>query len=222
MPRYQPVRVRAYLQTPVVADAFLPLDGVLYALKVREVFGEKLASLAGQSTVREQANGACRLPLLRHNDHTRTWFYACSFAQWSETVAEGTDYWNKRLDQSLAYLIDFRGKRGGVPVSEGRYKAYRMPVFVRHALFVDWYAMATPDKLKRLLAFATHLGKKTSQGFGAVLKWEVEDWHSDWSVRDDAGRLMRAIPTSESGAPMLGVRPSYWNPRHQFNCLLPA
>lgn len=221
MPRYQPVRVRAYLQTPVIADAFLPLDGVLAYIARRRKYGFPDASLPGESLLPD-GEQLPNLPLDHIGHPLPSWYYACSFAQWPEMV-EGVDHWNKRLDQSLAYLVDFGGKSSAVDISAGKYKAYHMPVFYRHALYVDWYAMATPDKLRRLLVFATHLGKKVSQGWGAVLRWEVEDWHADWSVRDDDGRLMRAIPAdNQPNAPVLGVRPSYWNPRHQFPCQLPG
>lgn len=220
MPRYQPLRIRAYLQTPVIADRFLPLDGVLAYIARRRKFGFPEVSLPGQSLLPE-AETLPSLPIDHIGHPSPSWHYACSFAQWPEHAVEGSDHWNKRLDLPLAYLIDFKGRTQRVVISQDAYKAYHVPVFYRHALYVDWYAMATADKLKRLLAFATHLGKKTSQGWGAVLRWEVETWHADWSVRNDDGQLMRAIPTNDQNAPVIGVRPSYWNQRHQFPCVLP-
>lgn len=217
MPRYEPVRIRAYLRCGVISDPFLPLDGVVAYAARRRKFGFPDVSLPGQSLLPE-GEMLPNLPFDHVGHPGRDWFYACSFAQWPKGVAEGQDHWNKRLDQSLVYLVDFQGRSQKINIGEARWKAYHMPVFYRHARQVDWYALATPDKLRRLLTFCTHLGKKTSQGWGAVTEWQVEPWPADWSVRDDAGKLMRAIP-AERGI-LCGVRPSYWNPRHQFRCEL--
>jgi hypothetical protein len=68
---------------------------------------------------------------------------------------------------------------------------------------------------------AAHLGKKWSQGWGAVLQWDVEPWPEDWSVTGPGGRLMRAVYDPE-GTTQYGIRPSYWHPRNQFPCRLPG
>lgn len=64
------------------------------------------------------------------------------------------------------------------------------------------------------------LGKETGEGWGAVLRWEVETHPEDWSVHGHAGRLMRAVPDPLGGT-LYGIRPSYWSQRHQFRCKMP-
>lgn len=66
---------------------------------------------------------------------------------------------------------------------------------------------------------ATHIGKKAAQGYGRVIAWTVEPWPEQWWLRDGRGKLMRAMP--EPGGVLYGVRPSYWEPRHQTECRLP-
>lgn len=214
---FESLKVTAYLQAGVITDQALPLDGILYAVAVRERYGAKPISRAGESNIRLE--GGVRLPFERRNSHSPGWFYACSWAQWPEATTQGIDYWNKRLDLSLVRLIDFGGKVKKIAISEGRYKSYHMPVFYRHALSVSWYCFGDRAEIERLLPFCTHLGKKTAQGWGAVLRWKVEPFAFDWSERGERGQLMRAIP-AKTGA-VMGIRPSYWNPRHQFPCLLP-
>jgi CRISPR type IV-associated protein Csf3 len=213
----EPLHITAYMQTPVVSDASLPLDAVLYYTAMREQYGDQVVTVPGS----EHPNRvpAISLPLMRHHEEGPMWFYACSWAQWSRPVATGRDHWNKRFDLSLASLVDFQGRRGKVDVSSATYKAYHMPVFYRHSLSVCWYLVGHRQSIERWLPHCTHLGKKTAQGWGAVLRWRVETWQADWSVQDDAGHLMRAIP-AESGI-LIGFRPSYWLPKNQTICEVP-
>lgn len=213
----RPLRIRAHLQTRVISDQYLPLDGVLYALTVREKFGERDFSLPGENTVPEGAS--ILLPFGKHNKKRDSWFYACSFAQWPAETVEYSDSYNKRFDLKESDLVDFRGKRELIDNSRGAYKSYHIKVYARHALYVDWYCTGAKAEIERLLVFATHLGKKTAQGEGAVLRWEVTEWPEDWSVRGPGNKLMRAVP-ARNGI-LFGLRPSYWLPRHQFNCKLP-
>jgi CRISPR type IV-associated protein Csf3 len=212
----EPLRITAWLQCGVISDTFLPIDGVLYYTAMRERYGPQEVTWSGQN--HPNAVPGVQLPLKRVDGHGPMWFYAASFAQW-ERATEGQDHWNKRLDLSLVSLIDFRGRRGKIDVAAGAMKSYHMPVFYRHALAARWYAVGYRPEIERLLAHCTHLGKKTSQGWGAVLRWDVEPWPEDWSVRGPQG-LMRAIP-AERGI-LTGFRPSYWLPKNQTICAVPA
>jgi len=213
----EPLRVTAQLETPVISDATLPLDGILYYVAMRERYGGQLYTEPGADHSPRVAG--VQLPLKRVDGHIPTWYYAASFAQWDGRVAEGTDHWNKRVDESLCYLIDFGGRRGKIDISSSAYKSYHMPLYYRHALRVRWYAVGEPRLISGLLRFATHLGKKTSQGWGSVSRWDVEPWPDDWSTRGPSGEIMRPIP-SESGM-MMGYRPSYWLPKNQTRCQAP-
>jgi len=214
---FEPLKITAYLQCGIITDPFLPIDGVLYYQVMREQLGEQVVTLPGQSSGGPIDH---RLPLKQINSHSRQWFYAASFAVWPEHTVEGTDYWNKRLDMSLIDLVDWQGKKARFEVASGRYKSYHLPVFYRSALSVSWYVVGEKAEIEWLLRTVTNLGKKTAQGWGAVNEWQLELAAEDWSVWSNTGRLMRAIP-QENGA-LYGLRPSYWNPRHQFPCRLPS
>lgn len=214
----QPLRIRAYLQTGVISDQFLPLDAVLYYHAVRDKFGEQHFSLSGRSTVREY--GFVDLPFEKKGDFPRLWFYACSFAQWPQKMIEDKTFYVKQTRVHYTDLIDFRGKRGKIQTKRGEYKSYHVNVYYRHCLYVDWYANGEKEEIINLLRFCTHIGKKTAQGWGSVKKWEVTEWPEDWSIHNSSGELMRAIPSQGSGF-LYGIRPSYWNSKHQFNCIMP-
>src|SRR5690606_11987587 len=127
--------------------------------------------------------------------------------------------YSKRFDLKRSDLIDFGKKVAKVETARGAYKGYHIKVYYRHAQFVDWFCDGDKAEIEALLKFCTHIGKKTSQGWGSVLRWEVESWPQDWSIRCGR-RLMRAVPVREKGY-LYGVRPSYWLSRHQFPCLMP-
>jgi CRISPR type IV-associated protein Csf3 len=214
---FEPLRITARLQCGVVSDGNLPIDSILYSMAHREEFGGQTMTLPGTSQTADGSNAA--LPLMRVAEESPMWFYAASFAQWPEAQAEGKDYWNTRLDLSLVHLVDFGKRRGSVDVAAGRYKAYHMPVFYRHALAIEWYVVGHSESIERLLSCCTNIGKKTSQGWGAVSEWRVEPTVNDWSVRGDGGRPMRAIPDGKGV--LHGFRPSYWLPQNQTRCEMP-
>jgi CRISPR type IV-associated protein Csf3 len=226
-PEYAPLRVRAWLRTPVVSDQWLPLDGALLYQSTRADLGSQDTTIPGASLLAqpkgEEMRGG-RLPLAIV--HAKDWYYRCSWAQWGPFV-DGQDHWAKRFDMSLADLVDFHGKRGKIDTSAAAYKAYRMPVFYRSALWVEWYLVGKVDDLTPLVFTITHLGKKTSQGWGRVALWEIEPMEMDWSIWRE-NRLMRGIPRyhfpkdrEPERIGLYGVHPSYWDKRNQIELVLP-
>lgn len=221
------LRITAHLRTPVVSDAWLPLDGILFYQATRAEMGPRMVTISG-SPVSPQPKGermlGGRLPI--KIVHNKDWFYRCSWAVWGPTV-EGTDYWNKRFDQSLADYIDFRGKRGRIDISSSTYRAYHFPVFYRSTLWIRWYCVGVAEEIRQLLRSATHLGKKTSQGWGRVAAWEIDQIEEDWSIWK-GNELMRGVPIynlpkDRQAVKKLfyGVRPPYWDTRNQIELEMP-
>jgi CRISPR type IV-associated protein Csf3 len=211
--KYNPLHIRAYLESPVIADKYLPIDGILHYQLMREAYGHQDYTVPGETPVTPEAGTS--MPLARVNKHGPQWFFAASFAQWSHNV-EGTDYWTKKFDSKLMDLLE--GQKGKLNVSSGYYRGYHMPVFYRSAIHIDWYIVGLQSGIERLLSTCTHVGKKHAQGWGSVSRWIIEPCMEDWSVWCD-GRLMRAIP-ADTGT-LYGYRPSYWVQCNQALCRLP-
>lgn len=210
----QPLKITALPRVGIeTADAYLPIDGILYATAMRRAYGPELLTASGKAA----PAAPVALPLERRGEDD-AWYYAASFAQWGPH-ADYSSFWVKRFDQEHDDLVDFDGRRGKVIVEQGRYKAYHMPTFLRHALWVSWYVVGEKVEIESLLAAVTHIGKKTSQGNGRIIAWTVEPWPEDWSVYGPDGRLMRAIPDPDGI--LYGVRPSYWLAENQVLCRLP-
>lgn len=208
---FEPLKITAYPRCGIESDQHLPIDAILYYAAMARHYGPQALSTPGQATAEP-----VDLPLAKHAGGG-VWFYSASFAQW-DSPSEGQTFWAKRFDRKQEGLIDFGKKRGKVITEQGQYKAYKMPVFYRHALSVSWYVVGDKDAIESLLATMTHVGKKTSQGFGRINRWTVESIADDWSLYKD-GQLMRAMP--QSGGILYGIRPSYWESCNQVPCLLP-
>lgn len=220
-----PLRVRAYLQAPVVCDAYLPIDGILYYHYVRSIFGaKKTGHQPRQSMVRQGAG--IQLPIQKRNiNQEHKWYYACSFAVFAPTAKRTKINYAKRFDVHEAIeRVDFGGKRGRVNTKSGAYKNYFIEEYAWETPYIDWYMRGYQKEIEELLLFCTHIGKETAQGMGSVLRWEVTHTpKQDWYLNDDKGRLMRAIPVDEKRSSFVyGIRPSYWLPHHQFPVLLPT
>jgi CRISPR type IV-associated protein Csf3 len=276
-PVFQNLRIRAYLETPIMSeDKFLPLDAIVYDKAVSLNFDTQSkdvtypnASTYKRSTGLElpfkKANRGnldgmtkhlanlkaslvdAKTPLERYNinqnilkteksiehlnkiptDQRDAWYYKCSFAQFPHIKTDYTDFYNKRFSTEHADLIDLKGLRGKIETQKGKFKNYHKTSYNVSTPYVDWFAVADKKELENILRFCTHIGKKTSQGFGSVSRWEVIEWNFDWSERGPAPskkgskpKLMRAVPSISSNI-IYGIRPSYWNPRHQYKVILP-
>jgi CRISPR type IV-associated protein Csf3 len=220
--QFEPLRITAHLRTNVIADRWLPLDGILLYQACRAQLGPQAMTTPGGM---DNPLGASTLPLAIIHPGRREWYYACSWAQpqpwW---VTEGQDHWNKRIDVGFADLIDFQGRRGKVIVEQGAYKAYHMPVFYRVADRIDWYCVGDRIEIERLLSTVTHLGKKAAQGWGRVREWVIESWPVDWSAWRE-GHLTRGVPLEDAAGArdllLYGVRPSYYRSNNQMLLVLP-
>jgi len=218
---FQPLHIRAILQTPVISDKFLPLDAVLYNQFIRSHFGPKKSGHSPRESIVRQGSGL-QMPIQKRNmnsDHQ--WYYACSFALIPEITQRSKHSYAKRFDTDLAIdRIDFGGKRGKVDTKSGTFKNYFITDYTWSVPYIDWYCRADKKWISEMLHFCTHIGKKSSQGCGSVLRWEVNETEKDWYLKDEDGRLLRAIP-HEKGYAIYGIRPAYWLQRHQFKCYLP-
>lgn len=215
---FKNLRIRAYLKTGVISDQYLPLDGVLYYHLVRREMGEEIITKSRESNVREWAN--ITLPIKKSGPKNEFWFYACSFAQFPENVVENSSFKVKSGDWlKHGSFLDVKKK---IDIKRGKFKNAHIKLYYRHCEYIDWYCVGWPNKIADLLKFCTHLGKNTGDGWGEVLRWQIQEWPEDWSVRGNGNRLMRNVPLKQDGDGFLyGIRPSYWNEKHIFVCKMP-
>jgi CRISPR type IV-associated protein Csf3 len=223
----KPMKITAHMQDGRIAttDGYLPLDSILAAEWMRRNHPDAYYNASSHMLTNELIEA--ELPFERRGAG-ESWYWACSF----NAIPSSHEYvmhWHKRFDDQLEQYIDFQGRRGKVDVKSSRHKAYRMPLVVRLFERLEWYAVGDADAVRDLCSGVTHIGKKTSQGLGAVDWWEVEPWPEDRSVWGPDGRLMRAIPMDSAlesrdavRVERYGIRPPYWWNDHQRVCFMPC
>jgi CRISPR type IV-associated protein Csf3 len=216
----RPMRIRAHLLDGRVAgtEPYFPLDSILAAEWIRRNHPGQFYNPPPPGVKEGWIESP--LPFERRGD---PWYYACSFNQ-AEPLTEYVAYWHRRFDDQLERYIDFQGRRGKISEQSGRYKAYRMPLNILILPCLEWYAVGDLEAVRELCQDIAAIGKKVSQGYGIVDRWEIEPWPEDWSeVRE--GKLTRAVfdlPEETTGRRRIyGVRPPYWQRENQFEVWMP-
>lgn len=222
---FEPLKITAHLRVGVVTDEWFPLDGILFYQASRLACGQQQYTKPGGGVIERKHNVST--PLLIINPGQSNWYYACSWAYprpwW---IGEGRDHWNKRFDSQFADAIDFKDRRGKVVIGSGQYKAYHMPIFYRATKTITWYCVGDGRRIAELLSTVTHIGKKAAQGWGRVIRWEIEPIQDDFSIWKE-GELMRGIPAEEATGRGLfplanyGLRPSYYRKKNQALLAMP-
>lgn len=179
-------------------DGYLALDGILAYVWMQENHPELMDADAGKS-------GPILIPdslPIEKRGAGDDWYYACSFACFTP-LKETRRYWHKRFDAQLAEkYVDFNVRRGKVNIKSAQYKNYRMPLNIMLIPEITWYLVADRAEVERMVKKMTHIGKKTSQGLGAVREWIVEPIDEDLS-------WLRPVP-DENGDDFIAIRPPYW------------
>ncbi|MGQ9824635.1 MAG: hypothetical protein ACUVSK_06500 [Desulfotomaculales bacterium] len=214
----RPLRIRAYLQDGRVAgvDPWFPLDSILAYAYMLANYPHKLYS---DSLLLDLLPD---LPLQKRGKGD-DWYWACSFNV-AKPIGEYVTYWHKRFDDHYEKYLDFCGRCGRVSTVSGKYRSYRMPLVIQLFDYLEWFAFGDPDAIMGLCRFISHIGKKTSQGYGAVERWEFQSTKEDWS-ENRGSELTRPVPASlappdaQGILTECGIRPPYWYTGNWRLCL---
>ncbi len=200
----------------ITNDGYLPFDGILS----RAIIMKERPELIGQPLDKFSDFVSIPLPIKKIKEETEDWFYACSYALFKK-LGEDRMFFNKRYDEVLAEkFVDFGKKKGVVDTSRGKYKNYRCTLNIILTDKITWYCLPNSEKSKseieELCGFIKNIGKKPSQGFGIVKKWEVEEVEEKEMLY-----LLRAIPDKD-GKQEKTIRPPYFSQSNIRKITIPS
>lgn len=132
------------------------------------------------------------------------------------------EYWHKRYP---AHRAEF-GDRLNAVTTAGRWKEYRTPVHTHHVERLYALTIGHAETIEALLSIVTHIGKKSSMGYGRVGRWTVTaGTHTPEDVL-----ALRPVPVAyyEGRQPVgrLSLNrawtPPYWYAPWWDDCMVPA
>lgn len=161
---------------------------------------------------------------------------ACSDPILGEVHDDRHEHVAKRIGTERAPLLA-PGSRVVVATTNSWTKSHMLPIRVRRAECVRWFAVGDPRRILSALRRCHALGKKVSIGYGRVAEWSVERVEHDYSwfapLPEDPTKLvlMRTLPVGP-WLPMdnlVGYRrdfgacvPPYWHPARACDRIVPA
>jgi len=179
-----PLQITAHLSRPLATtDSLSPAIEGLIEYKLREELG-----LLDPNPQKLEEITQIDLPLLKN----KLGFYHCSSPHYLYGKEEQVNF-RKRWDYQDRHL-DWGKKKAKFDTSQGQFKSYDMPLFLRTISRIDWFVVGEQETILRLLKNATHLGKKRSQGYGLVTSWTAQEIPGDWSIIGPDNRLRRPVP----------------------------
>lgn len=233
--RFQPLRVTAILRHGIAHASpwTVALDGLLAS----QLWAQHKQSQPPGPAALDQANPPdMDLPLAKCTADP-TWWHWAATCGWPNHPSPNPEirYWQTRLDHRHAEHTTAAPLPQIVSDSQGRWKAYWMPLPITVAHSLTWHAVGDAEAVQRLLEPITAIGKKRSQGEGRVSSWLVE--------RDDTldgftashlsptGVLARPTPTAclanhpaivDGGDGYAGIRPPHMHYSRRTDVRLPA
>lgn len=220
--RYKPLKITAHIAHGVIGDGYFPLDGILMAARIQDMV-DVGHNKAFPRLERDAEPIYMSLPLERRGvpsferapraSEDYYWAASWAIANWYE---EEVDHYSKRTKTEFEDMLE---KPRKLHTGSGRFREYRMPLYYLLTDKITWYAVGDPYEVEYLLStWVLSIGRKRSQGWGRVLKWEIEEIEEDYSEIKD-GNITRGLLTlPESIQPdkierkMYGLRAPYWNP----------
>lgn len=156
-----PFTVRAHMSTPPVADNPIMLDGVLLWC-----VGAKMAATVGSVTPKAVYDAGLPLAKIERGE---AWWWAAS-----QHVAIGATArrWKHRR-APIDLMRNYTDARS-ILIVGGEDKSLRVPIFYRpEDRVLTFHGVGDPELVGDLLSYCPGVGKYTTDGYGAVERWEV-------------------------------------------------
>jgi hypothetical protein len=199
------LEIVAHLSTyPVIYDNMY-LDGILYFCYRKMTEGENYYNLPRFETKKNLLN--IKLPIQKEYDT-----YLCSMARYNKKNQQIVKYRKRTVENSLIKYCE----KQRVYTDQKIYKNYDMPLQVTKTKKIKWIVIGDKTEIAKLLEYCTHIGKKGSQGYGIVDRWEI---------KETTKKGLRHFPLStwNKGSYTIDIstyKPPYTNPKNKKTCVL--
>lgn len=187
---FQNLKITALLNNAIAMSNQIRLDCILSAAKCKEIMQEDYYSdykHAGNSeTVIKTLS-----EFLQFNEKYKIFHASFGLLNDKEYCVSYSKRWNNNADE----LVKYRGKgRAEIDTARGEFKNYHNSIIYRTSSKIVFFARGDKEKISQLLNnYIFYIGKKSSQGFGAIKKWIVEEIENDYSIIKDK-LPMRFLP----------------------------
>lgn len=185
-------KVIMYMGSPVATTDDIILDSIISAAICKEQFSENYYSGKNKYGTKKEVKSMLD-PIL----DKKMGVYCTSKGIGNNR--EQTSHWVKYFDSENSELIKAKEKgKQKIRLTSGYFKIYRIPFTLRSYKTLTFFVRGDKEKIKNLLENNINfVGKKSSQGYGEILKYEFLDCEEDYSLFDKDGNIMRHIPVRE-------------------------
>lgn len=210
------LKITLQMRTPIAFIGMIHFDAVLMStLIIREM--RRPFDTPGHD-LKAVIEKAMPLDLATLDNGKQIFTASVGFGQGCVSVAR----WYKRWDEQHDDRVDFAEKKAHVEHKRGFFKQYDMPLVILSTPEMVFYARGDAKRVEIILRCLTHIGKKSSQGYGEIREKRVRVVEQDWSLWRD-GQPMRALPIMKEGCLVQfhGYSFPYWDRRNQDVCIVP-
>ncbi|HDF4164012.1 hypothetical protein ACRVX5_16595 [Clostridioides difficile] len=218
-------KVIMYMSSPVATVDEIILDSIISAAICKECFSEQYYSGKKKYGTKKEIEESLDLVL------DKKMGVYCT----SKAIGDNEEFVSSWLKQFDSKDIDFiKEKKTGKPkvsIAAGYFKSYHNQLNLKSYKTITFYVRGDKEKIKNLLQNNINfVGKKNSQGYGEILKYEFLDCDEDYSIFKDE-KIMRPIPfreymklekpiSKEHFLKELPIIPPYWRSDHKELCIL--
>lgn len=217
-------KVVAHMMAPIATTDMIILDAVLSAAKAKELLQDNYYAGTNQYGTKEEVDEWLGKIL---NKKQEVYCTSVGIGDNREFITSWCKRWDDKNDDMVTGL---KGK-ARVDIGAGHFKNYHMPLVVKSYKTITFYVQGDMGEVKRLLEnYIFYLGKKGSQGYGQVLRWDFEEIEQDYSLWKD-NKPMRPIPAKEcieyiknnnyADMRVHALIPPYWRPDNRELCVMP-
>lgn len=224
-------KVIAHLGSPLCAIDNIILDSIISAAMFKDSLKDDYYSSSNKYGTKEQVDNMLSLIL---DKQYGVYCTSYGFGNDRETISS----WSKRFDVKNDDLIKFTRKaKHRVDLGAGYFKNYHIPVVLKSVKTLTFYVRGDMERIKYLLEnYIFYIGKKPSQGYGEIVRWEFKEIEENISVLNKENKNMRNIPYNEIcnileentnkskdftfNLKKMPIIPPYWRPDYKEICVV--